>query len=58
MADNKDLSSEEKRKQPIVQQANRTGQSSGQGKKQDKQQDGTSGIKRHEDKMDDDEGGT
>jgi hypothetical protein len=58
MADNKDLSSEEKRKQPIVQQANQTGQSSGQGKKQDKQQDGTSGIKRHEDKMDDDEGGT
>ena len=58
MADNKDLSSEEKRKQPIVRQANRTGQSSDQGKKQDKQQDGTSGIIRHEDKMDDDEGGT
>jgi hypothetical protein len=58
MADNKDSSSEEQRKQPIVQQANQSGQSSGQGKNQDPQRDGTSGIKRHEDKMDDDEGGT
>ena len=58
MADNKDLSNEEQRKQSIDQQVNQSGQSSKEGKSQDKQQNGTSGIKRHEDKMDDDEGGT